>query len=213
MRSFELGRKTTVDGPARLALASRSVMRLPGGRSRPGGTSLSSTAQRSGFEPVGPAGFRAPSPGREGGTPRGRKHRPAGARPRHGRGMMRIERRYTKEGQSPYAEIPFRLAVSEIRNPDGSIVFRQDGIEVPAEWSQVATDVLAQKYFRKAGVPARLKKVEENAVPSFLWRSEADAKALSKLPEGERAVSEHSAKQVFDRLAGCWAYWGWKGGY
>ncbi|HKG82373.1 MAG TPA: vitamin B12-dependent ribonucleotide reductase [Beijerinckiaceae bacterium] len=126
---------------------------------------------------------------------------------------MRIERRYTTTGQSPYAEIPFRLAVSEIRNPDGSIVFRQDGIEVPAEWSQVATDVLAQKYFRKAGVPARLKKVEENAVPSFLWRSEADAKALSKLPEGERAVSEHSAKQVFDRLAGCWAYWGWKGGY
>ena len=84
---------------------------------------------------------------------------------------------------------------------------------MPAEWSQVATDVLAQKYFRKAGVPARLKKVEENAVPSFLWRSEADAKALAKLPEGERSVSEHSAKQVFDRLAGCWAYWGWKGGY
>jgi ribonucleoside-diphosphate reductase alpha chain len=127
--------------------------------------------------------------------------------------MMRIERRYTTTGQSPYAEIPFRLAVSEIRNPDGSIVFRQDGIEVPAEWSQVATDVLAQKYFRKAGVPARLKKVEENAVPSFLWRGDADAKALAKLPEGERSVSEHSAKQVFDRLAGCWAYWGWKGGY
>jgi ribonucleoside-diphosphate reductase alpha chain len=127
--------------------------------------------------------------------------------------MMRIERRYTTTGQSPYAEIPFRLAVSEIRNPDGSIVFRQDGIEVPAEWSQVATDVLAQRYFRNAGVRARLKKVEENAVPSFLWRSDADAKALAKLPEGERSVSEHSAKQVFDRLAGCWAYWGWKGGY
>ena len=126
---------------------------------------------------------------------------------------MRIERRYTTTGQSPYAAIPFRLATSEIRNPDGSIVFRQDGIEVPESWSQVATDVLAQKYFRKAGVPARLKKVEENAVPSFLWRSDADAKALAKLPEGERSVSEHSAKQVFDRLAGCWTYWGWKGGY
>ena len=74
---------------------------------------------------------------------------------------MRIERRYTTTGQSPYAEIPFRLAVSEIRNPDGSIVFRQDGIEVPAEWSQVATDVLAQKYFRKAGVPVALKRVRE----------------------------------------------------
>ena len=126
---------------------------------------------------------------------------------------MRIERRYTTKGQSPYAAIPFRLATSEIRNPDGSIVFRQDGIEVPESWSQVATDVLAQKYFRKAGVPARLKKVEENGVPSFLWRSVADEKALAELPEGERSVSETSAKQVFDRLAGCWTYWGWKGGY
>jgi ribonucleoside-diphosphate reductase alpha chain len=68
---------------------------------------------------------------------------------------MRIERRYTSAGQSPYAAIPFRSAVSEIRNPDGSIVFRLEGIEVPDSWSQVASDVLAQKYFRKAGVPPR----------------------------------------------------------
>jgi ribonucleoside-diphosphate reductase alpha chain len=126
---------------------------------------------------------------------------------------MRIERRYTKDGQSPYAEIAFRLATSEIRNPDGSVVFRADDVEVPAAWSQVASDVLAQKYFRKAGVPARLKKVEENAVPSFLWRSVADVDALSILPEKERQVGEASAKQVFDRLAGTWTYWGWKGGY
>ena len=79
---------------------------------------------------------------------------------------MRIERRYTKQGQSPYSTIAFRLATSEIKNPDGSIVFRQTGIEVPEAWSQVAADVLAQKYFRKAGVPARLRKVEENSVPS-----------------------------------------------
>ena len=84
---------------------------------------------------------------------------------------MRIERRYTKDGQSPYAEIEFRLTVSEIRNPDGSVVFRQEGIEVPEAWSQVASDVMAQKYFRRAGVAARLKSVEENTVPSFLWRS------------------------------------------
>ncbi len=68
---------------------------------------------------------------------------------------MRIERRYTKEGQSAYADIEFRLTTSEIKNPDGSVVFRLDDIEVPAAWSQVATDILAQKYFRKAGVPAR----------------------------------------------------------
>ncbi|HEX2724242.1 MAG TPA: vitamin B12-dependent ribonucleotide reductase, partial [Beijerinckiaceae bacterium] len=126
---------------------------------------------------------------------------------------MRIERRYTRQGQSPYAAIPFRLATSEIKNPDGSVVFRQTDIEVPESWSQVAADVLAQKYFRKAGVPARLKKVEENSVPSWLWRSVADEAALKKLPDGERTVSESSSKQVFDRLAGCWTYWGWKGGY
>ena len=91
---------------------------------------------------------------------------------------MRIERRYTKEGQSPYADIGFRLTTSEIRNPDGSIVFHADNVEVPEQWSQVASDVLAQKYFRKAGVPARLKKVEEETVPSWLWRSVADDAAL-----------------------------------
>ncbi|MGB9384354.1 MAG: vitamin B12-dependent ribonucleotide reductase, partial [Pseudolabrys sp.] len=126
---------------------------------------------------------------------------------------MRIERRYTKDGQSAYAGIEFRLTTSEIKNPDGSVVFKLDNVEVPEFWSQVASDVLAQKYFRKAGVPARLKKVEENSVPSFLWRSVADEEALATLPEKERYVGEHSSKQVFDRLAGTWTYWGWKGGY
>jgi ribonucleoside-diphosphate reductase alpha chain len=126
---------------------------------------------------------------------------------------MRIERRYTEAGQSPYADIAFRLTTSEIRNPDGSIVFHADNVEVPDQWSQVASDVLAQKYFRKAGVPARLKKVEEETVPSWLWRSVADADSLKELPEAERYVGETSCKQVFDRLAGTWTYWGWKGGY
>src|SRR4029450_4065017 len=126
---------------------------------------------------------------------------------------MRIERRYTKDGQSAYAGIEFRLTTSEIRNPDGSVVFKLDNVEVPEFWSQVASDVLAQKYFRKAGVPARLKKVEGNSVPSFLWRSVADEDALAALPEKERYIGETSSKQVFDRLAGTWTYWGWKGGY
>ena len=126
---------------------------------------------------------------------------------------MRIERRYTKEGQSPYADIAFRLTTSEIRNPDGSVVFHAENVEVPELWSQVASDVLAQKYFRKAGVPARLKKVEEETVPSWLWRSVADEDALNALPEKERYIGEQSSKQVFDRLAGTWTYWGFKGGY
>ncbi len=126
---------------------------------------------------------------------------------------MRIERRYTKDGQSAYAGIEFRLTTSEIRNPDGSVVFKLDNVEVPEFWSQVASDVLAQKYFRKAGVPARLKRVEENSVPSFLWRSVADTDALATLPEKDRYIGEQSSKQVFDRLAGTWTYWGWRGGH
>src|SRR5471032_3163733 len=119
---------------------------------------------------------------------------------------MRIERRYTKDGQpnqdAAYAGLKFRLTTSEIKNPDGTVVFKLDNVEVPDSWSQVASDVLAQKYFRKAGVPARLKKIEENTVPSFLWRSEPDQEALALLPEKERSIGEQSSKQVFDRLAG-----------
>src|SRR6266511_4864138 len=87
---------------------------------------------------------------------------------------MRIERRYTKAGEDVYQGIEFRDTTSEIRNPDGSVVFRLENIEVPASWSQVAADVLAQKYFRKAGVPVALKRVEEETVPSWLWRSAPD---------------------------------------
>jgi len=126
---------------------------------------------------------------------------------------MRIERYFTKANQSAYETIKFRKTTSEIKNPDGSIVFRLDDIDVPAQWSQVAADILAQKYFRKAGVAARLKKVEEHSVPSWLWRSVPDEEALEKLPEEERFGSEIDARQVFDRLAGTWTYWGWKGGY
>jgi len=126
---------------------------------------------------------------------------------------MRIERRFTKQDQPAYAGIEFRKATSEIRNPDGSVVFRLADIDVPSAWSQVAADIIAQKYFRKAGVAKALKKVEENDVPSWLWRSVPDEKALEKLPEDERYGSEIDSRQVFDRLAGTWTYWGWKGKY
>ena len=126
---------------------------------------------------------------------------------------MRITRRFTAAGQDPYAAVPFRTATSEIRNPDGSLVFRAEGIEVPAEWSQVAADILAQKYFRKAGVPVRLAPVEEAGVPNWLWRRRADERALAALPESERYGGEASARQVFGRMAGTWTYWGWRGGY
>jgi len=126
---------------------------------------------------------------------------------------MKIAREFTEPGQSAYAGIAFRKATSEIRNPDGSVVFRLEGIDVPEKWSQVAADVLAQKYFRKAGVARALKAVPEEGVPEFLWRSVPDDGALAALPEDARFGGETSARQVFDRLAGAWAYWGWKGGY
>ncbi len=126
---------------------------------------------------------------------------------------MRITRTFTTAGPSPYDAIEFRTACSEIRNPDGSVVFRADDIEVPSAWSQVAVDVLAQKYFRKAGVPARLRAVDEEGVPEWLRRKEADPAALADLPEDRRYGGETKATQVFDRLAGTWTYWGWKGGY
>ena len=126
---------------------------------------------------------------------------------------MRIDRHFTAQGKNPYAEVPFRTTVSEIRNPDGALVFRLADVEVPADWSQVACDIIAQKYFRKAGVPARVRSVEENTVPSWLWRRVTDDAALAELDEESRYGGEISAKQVFDRLAGAWTYWGWKTGY
>ncbi|MDJ0993263.1 MAG: vitamin B12-dependent ribonucleotide reductase, partial [Dinoroseobacter sp.] len=126
---------------------------------------------------------------------------------------MKIERHFTTDGQDALSGIEFTITTSEIRNPDGSTVFKLDELEVPSTWSQVASDVIAQKYFRKAGVAAALKPVREKGVPSFLWRSVPDEAALAKLPEDKRYGGETSAKQVFRRLAGAWAYWGWKGGY
>ena len=110
---------------------------------------------------------------------------------------MKIVRCFTKENESPYTQIEFTKTSSQIKNPDGSIVFKLDDIEVPKNWSQVAADIIAQKYFRRAGVPQSLKKVEENDVPSWLWRS---------IPESDETDmgSETSSKQVFDRLAGTW---------
>lgn len=126
---------------------------------------------------------------------------------------MEFVRHFTKEGQSPYQNISFKKTSCEIRNPDGSVVFKLDDVKVPKSWSQVASDVLAQKYFRKAGVPNALKADSDQNVPKWLWRHVVDEKALKKMPEEDRYGSEVSATQVFDRMVGAWTYWGWKGGY
>ena len=126
---------------------------------------------------------------------------------------MKIFRVFTSEGKDPFSYFNFVKRSSEIRNHDGSIVFKMDDIYVPEHWSQVATDIIAQKYFRKAGVPKLLKKVKEKGVPSWLQASTADIDRLQELPENDRYTSEKDSRQVFHRLAGTWTYWGWKAKY
>ncbi|MEX0687003.1 MAG: vitamin B12-dependent ribonucleotide reductase [Balneolales bacterium] len=127
---------------------------------------------------------------------------------------MKFKPYFTKvKAKSPFETLTFEARKSEIKNPDGSTVFLMKDVMVPDFWSQVATDIIAQKYFRKAGVPVALKKVKEKGVPVWLQRSIADEKALQSLPEEERYTHEIDSRQVFSRLAGCWAYWGWKHNY
>jgi ribonucleoside-diphosphate reductase alpha chain len=126
---------------------------------------------------------------------------------------MKFARRFTKPNTDPYAAIVFKTWCSKISNPDGSVVFEAPEVEAPESWSQVAVDVLAQKYFRKAGVPAHLERVPEEGVPTWLQRSTGDAKALATLDADTREGGEKDARKVFDRLAGCWTYWGHKAGY
>ena len=124
---------------------------------------------------------------------------------------MNLSRRFTASLSSPYDNLNFISRKSEIRNPNGEVVFEND-VVVPESWSQVATDIIAQKYFRKAGVPAVTKSVAEEGVPKWLLASIPDDKAMSKLPEDRRFGGEVDSRQVFDRMVGCWTYWGWKEG-
>ena len=93
------------------------------------------------------------------------------------------------------------------------MIFEAPDVMVPASWSQVAVDVLAQKYCRKAGVPKCITRVAEEGVPDWLQRSIADGSALEALPRDEQFGPERDARQVFNRMAGCWTYYGWKYGY
>jgi len=127
---------------------------------------------------------------------------------------MKFSRLYTKENwNTPFDGITFEKRRSEIKNPDGSKIFEMDNVVVPVSWSQVATDIIAQKYFRKAGVPVKLKKIPEKGVPTWLQRSKEDEKALKAVEKEKRYSHEIDSRQVFSRLAGCWTYWGWKHNY
>ncbi len=140
---------------------------------------------------------------------------------------MHIPRRYTTESHDPFAAITFVPRASRITNPDGSVVFEMKDVLVPEHWSQVAVDILAQKYFRKAGVPRQTERVPEQGVPEWLQRSRpatsvvssplsvaksAEGSALRTTDYGPRTTGESDSRQVFRRLSGCWTYWGWKQG-
>ncbi len=125
---------------------------------------------------------------------------------------MKFRRTYSAPGNA-YAGVAFEPRTSRIVNPDGSVIFEAKDIMVPAAWSQVAVDVLAQKYCRKAGVPAQTKRVPEEGVPEWLWRSVPDDEKLATLPRNEQFGAENDARMVFERLSGCWTYWGYKHGY
>src|SRR5580693_6029597 len=119
---------------------------------------------------------------------------------------MHIPRRYTAEGRDPFAAFSFVSRTSRIVNPDGTVVFEMKDIKTPDKWSQVAVDILAQKYFRRAGLAAKFERVPEAGVPGWLQRARPAAGDPCTMHESD-------ARQVFRRLAGCWTYWGWKGGY
>src|SRR3989339_1810118 len=126
---------------------------------------------------------------------------------------MKVKRYFTESNKGQTSSVSYEKRISEIKNPDGSTVFKMEDILIPSTWSRVAADVIAQKYFRKAGIPKFTKRIAEEGVPEWLQASEPDEEKLAKLSEQERYVSERDAKQVFQRLAGCWTYWGWKGNY
>jgi len=110
---------------------------------------------------------------------------------------LRIERRFTTANEDPYSSIEWSRRDSRITNPDGSVVFEMTEAEIPAGWSQVATDIMVSKYFRKAGVP------------------QLDSDGNPVLDEDGHQVTgpERSARQVFDRLASTWRWWGEHHGY
>lgn len=110
---------------------------------------------------------------------------------------LKIPRMFTKEDQNVFDTVEWEKRTSLIKNPDGTVVFQMDNVEIPKFWSQTALDILAQKYFRKRGVP----QYDANGNPVL------DANGQQILG------SETSLKQVVHRLAGCWTWWGKKYNY
>ncbi len=116
---------------------------------------------------------------------------------------MKIPRKFTVAGTDPFATVKWVKRSSKITNPDGSVVFETNDAEVPETWSQLATDIMVSKYFRRAGVP-------QDGGPRGLASPDFKPPPKGTLtPLG----GEKSARQVIHRLAGCWRHWGETHGY
>ncbi|MDR2134102.1 MAG: vitamin B12-dependent ribonucleotide reductase [Treponema sp.] len=123
---------------------------------------------------------------------------------------MKIERLFTDRATGPYRDLVWEKRKSDIRNPDGKVIFSEDTVIVPAFWSQIAADIIAQKYFRKAGVPADKIYEWKKWIPGKDGGRPGSEDPGEKLPEDG---AEHDARQVFHRLAYTWMDWGRKNGY
>ena len=121
----------------------------------------------------------------------------------------RLTRQYTDSKGDWLKSIKFESRTAEIKDSHGEIVFRQENVIVPDFWSQTATNILAQKYFRKAGVPEYVSVIAENSVPAFLYRTRSSAFTI----DNDRFKGENDLRQVVHRMTGHWAYVGWKHGY
>ena len=121
---------------------------------------------------------------------------------------MKIRKWFTEKLSHPYADQTFESRTSEIRSPDGQVVFHQDNVWVPNSWSQVATDILAEKYFRKTDVPPPATRDQKSGGVTF---AQGKPKAHSRQEGGHDG--ETDARQVFHRLAGTWTHWGKQYGY
>lgn len=120
----------------------------------------------------------------------------ATSKQKYGAGLT-VERVFTTPGSNPLDEVTYEKRTSRIANTDGSVVFEMKEAEIPAAWSQVATDIMVSKYFRKAGVP----------------QYDADGNELKNADGTVQTGPERSAKQVVGRLTGCWRHWGEEYGY
>jgi len=129
-----------------------------------------------------------------------------------GQGMI-VERRFTQVGKDPFDLFDWSTSDFTINNPDGTVAFEIKDVSLPSGFDGVPGKIVAQKYMRKAGVPAAVRKVPEEGVPTWLQRSVPDEEKLQAMKSDEMYSAESDGRQLFRRLAGTWTYWGWKYGY